>query len=246
MDPMPTHSPRRRPARRHALPGSLVAASVLCAVVSTGYAGCFLPDYAKQSDGATNGTPGATTGDPGSGGAGAAGGSGSTGGSGASGGTGNGGGPSLTCDVPEDPPSGGSCVTLTPPGTGGAGGGGGAGGAGGAAGGSGPAVEILCNPVTNEPCAAGNACDTAFKDGELIAFQCYGGQNTIELCEGCESGPEAREFCAGGLACISKPDAPQGNCARYCCTDADCGQGNECAEVTFAGAPPGLGYCLVK
>jgi len=166
---MPSHNPRRRPARRHALPGSLVAASVLCVVVSTGYAGCFLPDYAKQGEeGATNGTPGATTGDPGSGGAGAAGGSGATGGSGASGGTGDGGGPVASCNAPDEPPSGGSCVTLTTPGAGGAGGGGGAAGAGGAAGGSGPVIEVLCNPVTNEPCTAGNACDSSVEG----SFQC--------------------------------------------------------------------------
>jgi hypothetical protein len=227
------------------LPGSLVVASVLCVAVSTGYAGCFLPDYAKQGDGATNGTPGASTGDPGSGGAGAAGGSGATGGSG---GAGSGGGPALTCDVPADPPSGGRCVTLTTPGTGGAGGGGGAGGAGGAAGGSGPAVEILCNPVTNEPCIEGNACDTAFhKDTkEFLGFICYGGRNNSELCEACDLGEGAREFCAGGLACVGPQDATVGKCARYCCTDADCGEGSECADLTFAGAPPGLGLCAVR
>jgi hypothetical protein len=236
---MPSHSPRRRPVRRHALSGSLVAASLLSAVVSTGYAGCFLPDYAKQADGATNGTPGATSGNPGGGGAGAAGGSGAAGGAGGTGGTGNGGGPVASCNAPAEPPSGGRCVTLTTSGAGGAGGGGGTGGAGGAAGGSGSVVEILCNPVTNEPCTAGNACDSAVDmDMNFVGFQCYGGQNTGELCEPCNA--QEQEFCVGGLACI------ESKCTRYCCTDADCGEDSECLPAGYDDASPDLGFCIVK
>ncbi|MEJ7733843.1 MAG: hypothetical protein WKG00_32195 [Polyangiaceae bacterium] len=219
---MPTPSPRRRPARRYALPGSLVAASVLSAVVSTGYAGCFLPDYAKQSAAATNGTPGATTGDPGSGGGGA------RGRGTRRGGRNHGGGPS-------DPPSDGACVTLTPA-AGGAGDGGGAGGTGGAGGGA--MTDIQCNPVTNEPCSEGEACDVYAPNGKITGFHCYPDNNTAELCEACNPDGADAEFCVGGLTCIGDV------CIRFCCTDADCGNG-ECKKVDYRIAP-GLGVCLAQ
>ena len=190
---MPTESPRRRPARRHALSGSLVAASVLSAVVSTGYAGCFLPDYAKQSDGATNGTPGATTGNPGSGGAGAAGGAGGSG-SGATGGTAMAG--SSPAATPGRAALGRRCVTLTTTGHrrrrrwrwG-------AGGAGAPRRWQGPAVRSLQTRSPTSHALAGNACDSAVDmDMNFVGFQCYGGQNNGELCEACNA-PEG-EFAA--------------------------------------------------
>ena len=232
---MPTFRFSTRAARLR-VPGSLVAAAVFAGALTTGYAGCFLPDYAKNdADAATSGTPGASSGDPGGGGAGAAGG----GGAGANGGGGAGGGAQFQCEVPDEAPSEGSCVAVSP----GAGGGatGGAGGAGGG-GGAGPNDEILCNPVTNEPCEAGEACDVYAPEpnGPVVGFHCYPDDNVAELCEPCNSDSKDGKlvFCVGGLTCINKA------CVRYCCSDLDCGDG-KCVELEYEAAPS-LGGCLEK
>lgn len=103
-----------------------------------------------------------------------------------------------TCDVPADPPSAGACVTLDD--------------------------AITCNPVTNEPCGAGEACDT---NGD--GYECYEPPNDAVLCEECGD----NNFCAGGLTCA-------GTCAKYCCTDEDCGAGI-CDFTT--GVLGGVGVC---
>ncbi len=120
------------------------------------------------------------------------------------------------CDAPGVPPSDGDCIMLS----------GGVGGGGGAGGGAGDPIE--CNPVTNEPCAAGEACDVAGG-----GFVCYPDGNIGALCEACD--PDAGEFCQGGLFCDTDI------CVKYCCSDADCGTG-----VCTMDAINGVGLCLVN
>lgn len=73
-----------------------------------------------------------------------------------------------------------------------------------------------CNPVTQEGCdlAAGEACDFG-QDG----FTCYPDGNVQSCGDAC--GVSGSDYCVGGLTCV-------GSCARFCCTDADCGNGNTC------------------
>jgi MYXO-CTERM domain-containing protein len=121
------------------------------------------------------------------------------GGSGGSGGSGGGSSTTPTCNVPSTPPSAGACV----------------------------AGQFACNPVTNEGCPAGSACD--FTDN---GFGCYEPPNDATLCGGCsnQNGP----FCQGGLTCAGS------QCAKFCCDDSDCG-GATCDKSAFgANAPVGL------
>jgi len=104
-------------------------------------------------------------------------------------------------------------------------------------GGNGEGGNSSCNPVTNEPCALGEACDAADN-----AFVCFAEGNVGGLCEPCDS--DAGEFCQGGLACVGT------TCMRYCCTDADCGTGT-CVKTDRQAAPffdfaPDVGLCLVE
>ena len=94
-----------------------------------------------------------------------------------------------------------------------------------------------CNPVTNEPCALGEACDA----GDNAFFR-YAEGNVGGLCEPCDS--DAGEFCRGGLACVGN------TCMRFCCTDADCGTGS-CVKTDRGAEPffdfaPDVGLCLVE
>ena len=125
-------------------------------------------------------------------------------------------------------------------GTGGSGtGGGGTGGGGGYA--------ILCNPVTNAGCAAGEECDgDVDNSNDLIGFICYPPPNTAKVCDTCDdmNGP----YCGGGLTCVGV-SATTSVCARFCCSDADCGTG-KCTMVDgsnatlFGPIAPSLGVCL--
>lgn len=94
-----------------------------------------------------------------------------------------------------------------------------------------------CNPVTNEGCMTGEVCDYGAN------FSCYPlGGTEAALCGACEN---PISLCGVGLTCDSYGD--QGLCFRYCCTDADCGDGaNTCVAyygtgvgVCLAGSPPG-------
>jgi hypothetical protein len=91
-------------------------------------------------------------------------------------------------------------------------------------------ADILCNPVTNAACdtAAGEACDFGG-----TAFKCYPAPNTINLCQACDAtnGP----FCKGGETCDN------GVCAKFCCTNADCGAGM-CDKTGMF--PGGAGECI--
>lgn len=105
------------------------------------------------------------------------------------------------CSTPTMPPSAGACVTL--------------------------GVGVDCNPVTNVPCKASEACD--FAPG---GFRCYAPPNDVAACGGCDgtNGPH----CQGGFTC-----APGGSCAKFCCTDADCGASGHCAPLV-AGVNAGV------
>jgi hypothetical protein len=86
-----------------------------------------------------------------------------------------------------------------------------------------------CNPLTQEPCdvAGGEACDISF-----AGFVCYPqGSNIHTQCESCG---QNGEYCQAGLACY-------GQCAKYCCDDADCAPGF-CKKGIFF-VEPDLGLC---
>lgn len=142
----------------------------------------------------------------------------------------------LGCNPPAVPPSNGMCVTLTS----GAGttasssSGGGGGGTSASSGTGGPLIE--CNPVTNEPCEAGFACDTTMGGG----FACFEPPNDAVTCGDCAvpDGP----FCEGGNTCAGDV------CVHFCCTDADCG--DVPCVIEDGGMPifpetPGLGICPI-
>jgi hypothetical protein len=139
----------------------------------------------------------------------------------------------FTCDVPASPPSGGTCVSVVDAGAG--------------AGPDAGVFGVACNPITNEPCLAGQTCDTtADASGHVTAFVCFPGPNEAQLCAQCDTqnGP----FCAGGLSCASVTGSLAA-CIRFCCTDADCGAGH-CTltdttgvALTFSTLTPNLGIC---
>lgn len=126
-------------------------------------------------------------------------------------------------------------------------------GAGGGAGGGG-ALSVVCNPVTNAGCTNGDACDTsADSGGNLIGFACYMGPNTVADCASCDPTYAASPFCAPGSTCQPTNSAgTTGQCAHYCCTDADCGTDGTCAMTDSSNAPlyapvsSTLGLCLAK
>lgn len=63
--------------------------------------------------------------------------------------------------------------------------------------------EAECNPLTNEPCPAGEACDIGGLGDSTVApvVACFGGDNTQEPGEACDNseGP----FCQPGYRCVS-------------------------------------------
>jgi hypothetical protein len=75
-----------------------------------------------------------------------------------------------------------------------------------------------CNPITNEPCAAGDA----------------------GLCEPCSN--TDMQFCRAGMTCDADFEAT-GKCFKFCCTDDDCGTNGECIAYPFV---TNLGVCLEK
>jgi hypothetical protein len=96
-----------------------------------------------------------------------------------------------------------------------------------------------CNPVTNAGCdtAAGEACD--LDTGNI--YNCFPAPNTGTLCTTCSynSGP----FCEGTTHCIdTNSSGDNGQCARFCCNDGDCG-GGTCDMTTL---PGGAGVCVLK
>lgn len=88
-----------------------------------------------------------------------------------------------------------------------------------------------CNPVTNQGCGAGQACDF---DGK--AFKCFGGSNTVQACGACDS--SAGPFCAPGYTCWGGHQ----QCTHYCCANSDCGSGGFCVKQK----PSSVGICQAK
>jgi hypothetical protein len=144
------------------------------------------------------------------------------------------------------------CLMNNTGGTGGTGGGGtggtsGTGGTGGTGGGTVPDVTPLCvglpetapsggscyssgvcNPVTNSGCTGeGEACDLSDN-----GFTCFGPPNETPCGGSCDNstGP----FCLPGHVCLG---SGMTKCARYCCTDADCGSGS-CIDLSAAFGQP--------
>ncbi len=101
---------------------------------------------------------------------------------------------------------------------------------------------VGCHPISNEGCDAGRACDAHFG---AYAFQCGPGPGTEPTCAPC--GPDA--LCAPGNTCIAtQPDLSDAECARFCCSSADCGGDAFCnkAVVTgiIGGIPSPVGVCM--
>ena len=67
-----------------------------------------------------------------------------------------------------------------------------------------------CNPVTNDGCDEGSACDAV-----AGSFACVVGSHGFELCEECTP-----TSCRPGSTCN-----PFLGCMKYCCDDADCAPG---------------------
>ena len=95
--------------------------------------------------------------------------------------------------------------------------------------------NIACNPVTSSPCNgdAGEACDIAPDGG----FQCFAPPppNSGTLCGTCDDQTTA---CAPSTTCVTV-DGGGGECARYCCTDGECGTGH-CDTTALDVAPVGI------
>ncbi len=104
--------------------------------------------------------------------------------------------------------------------------------------------DILCNPVTGEPCLEGEACDRLQPIlGTISGFICFPGSNDVGICETCSTNVDM--FCGNTLTCVAEDGSiPGGNgtCGRYCCTDDDCG-GGTCVKGAYEPAAPDLGVC---
>lgn len=113
------------------------------------------------------------------------------------------------CAVPDAAPTNGSCVTIDDAG-------------------------IECNPVTNAPCTATQACDFS-----TTGFHCYDPPppNTAALCAACDVTDGTA--CTGTSTCV--PVDGGSACARYCCDDTDCAPGH-CDKTTFQSSP--IGFCV--
>jgi hypothetical protein len=130
------------------------------------------------------------------------------------------------CTLPATPPSGGSCVGVlvdaNDAGTG-----------------------LQCNPVTNEGCAADEACDAnTDSTGRVIGFSCRPAPNAVPVCGSCAA-PGSN--CTAGTICIQAGAAGTViTCAQYCCTNADCGSGFCSASddsFTFFPVAGLVGFC---
>ena len=94
-------------------------------------------------------------------------------------------------------------------------------------------ATVPCNPVVGSECTAeGSACDNG-----LDGFDCYVKPNTVGLCGKCD---DEKLSCANGLTCDLRGSRL---CARWCCTDADCGDVVGSCDVSFTRGG-GVGICL--
>ncbi len=109
------------------------------------------------------------------------------------------------------------------------------------------ATQDACNPVTNDGCGGGGACDVNGDTDGPPNFVCYNGPNVAGLCDPCVD-QGVGDLCGALYTCHIDVN----RCARFCCTDADCGSG-VCEldpNIVYAGtlANPGdkVGVCLVE
>jgi hypothetical protein len=117
---------------------------------------------------------------------------------------------------------------------------------GGTGGGDTAVVGIFCNPVTNAGCTGGASCDFSQDNtGATVGFTCTPPPASVALCGDCSF-----DNCGPATTCYS-PDGVQTLCARYCCSDADCGSGGMCKTTDDKGAAlygpvaPMIGVCVV-
>lgn len=106
-------------------------------------------------------------------------------------------------------------------------------------------VQWSCNPITNEGCDDGLACDFSYTDEtfETIGTACFPPPLTQGLCEECDA--EAN-FCEAGMTCSLywfPPEVATG-CGKFCCDDADCGDG-VCVAIGITDAEQ-VGVCLAS
>jgi len=98
-----------------------------------------------------------------------------------------------------------------------------------------PDQTVACTPITNAGCGAGEACD----DDDLGGFKCY--QPPNEVAEGGDCNVVEGPSCKAGLMCAgATADDPDGTCARFCCSSAECG-GKTCQPIDPKRGS--LGYC---
>jgi hypothetical protein len=116
-------------------------------------------------------------------------------------------------------------------------------------GGSGPDGGLTgnhCNPVTNMGCASGSSCDydADMCTGNVTGFSCTM-MASVAICGDCtmsNCGP-------GGTCFFTDASMTTAVCARYCCTDADCGSSGKCdnggAMPYFGPDSTTLGICVL-
>jgi hypothetical protein len=99
----------------------------------------------------------------------------------------------------------------------------------------------------SEPAACDYTQDQT--SGAINGFTCYSPPNDATICQACDPTLAAPPFCGPGLTCY--PDNAAGTtgaCAKYCCTNADCGSGmcltSSMGAPIFAVAPM-LGICIL-
>ena len=101
-----------------------------------------------------------------------------------------------------------------------------------------------CNPVTHNNCQTNGSPCEIFYPGIFTCIPILQGEVPSQLCQPCNlsSGP----YCGSGLRC----DLTSLQCARYCCTDTDCGTGhcelNQNVAFGYSTANPldMVGLCL--
>ncbi len=95
-------------------------------------------------------------------------------------------------------------------------------------------VMVQCNPMTNEGCGAGKACDMAENAGEY-GFVCFP-DGTVDEGASCNgvSGP----YCKATLHCGTT------TCTKFCCTSADCEAPTPQCGMYDPGKVGTFGWCI--
>jgi hypothetical protein len=93
-----------------------------------------------------------------------------------------------------------------------------------------PPPDPTCNPITNQGCADGEACDFVFDQNGQGSFKCYGAPAPTEKqCAMCD---DQNTACLPGFTCL-------GTCAKFCCSDSECGS----HTCNFMNGAFGVGIC---